>query len=187
MSSTSRPLRADARANRARVVEAALRVFARRGGDASFTDIAKEAGVGVGTVYRHFPTREDLIDAAYADEIRSLTDAVPQLLRQMEPRQALRRWMDLFAAYLGVKSNLIASGGSSAFASGTHAHSREQNIAAVAMILDARDDATPKLTAEELLLLTGGIILTTDSPDLVTQRARMLDFLAESVWTTSRA
>lgn len=182
MSSNTRPTRADALVNRQRVLDAARRVFAMSGAETTTTDIAKEAGVGVGTIYRHFPTREDLIDATYADEVRALTDAVPPLLRQMGPQRALRRWMDLFAAYLEVKSRLIASGRSRALVGATHARSREQNIAALGKILAARDDAISRLTAEELLLTTGGIILTTDSSDLAPQRARMLDFLADTVW-----
>ena len=92
----SRPLRADAQRNRDKILTAAVRVFAEEGLDAHLERIAKEAGVGSGTLYRNFPTRESLIEAAYRNEVAKLCDAAPELLREMPPRQALRAWMGRF-------------------------------------------------------------------------------------------
>src|ERR1039458_8925973 len=94
-----RPMRADAQSNRARLLEAAVRAFSQDGPEVTLDAIAKDAGVGIGTLYRHFPTREALVEAAYRNELARLCDAVPGLLRDLPPDQATRRWMDLFVDY----------------------------------------------------------------------------------------
>ncbi len=82
---TAWPLRADAQRNRDRLLEVAVRAFSRDGPDVTLDAIAKEAGVGIGTLYRHFPTREALIDAAYRSELVRLCDSAADLLRDMPP------------------------------------------------------------------------------------------------------
>ena len=82
-----RPMRADAQRNRARLLEAAVRAFSQEGPEVTLDAIAKDAGVGIGTLYRHFPTREALVEAAYRNELARLCDAVPELL----PRPAAGR------------------------------------------------------------------------------------------------
>ena len=77
-----RPLRADAQRNRDRLLEVAVRAFSQDGPDVTLEAIAKDAGVGIGTLYRHFPTREALVEAAYRNELARLCDAVPDLLSQ---------------------------------------------------------------------------------------------------------
>ena len=99
----SRPLRADAQRNRDKILTAAVRVFAEEGLDAHLERIAKEAGVGSGTLYRNFPTRESLIEAAYRNEVAKLCAAAPELLRELPPRQALRAWMGRFLDYATAK------------------------------------------------------------------------------------
>lgn len=98
-----RPLRADAQRNRDKILAAAVRVFTEEGLDAHFERIAKEAGVGTGTLYRNFPTREALIEAAYRNEVARLCDAVPGLLAAMSPPQALRAWTRRFIDYATAK------------------------------------------------------------------------------------
>lgn len=100
---TERPLRADAQRNRDKILSAAVRVFAEQGLDAHLERIAKEAGVGTGTLYRNFPTREILIEAAYRNELSRLCDAAPDLLATMAPREALRAWMGRFIDYATAK------------------------------------------------------------------------------------
>jgi AcrR family transcriptional regulator len=92
--------------NRAIVVEAALRLFAEHGADVAPTTIAREAGVGVGTLYRHFPTREALVRAAYRSDLQRLCDAVPQLLRDNTGAGALRIWLDRCVDHAITKSGL---------------------------------------------------------------------------------
>ncbi|MFC7761604.1 TetR/AcrR family transcriptional regulator [Catellatospora bangladeshensis] len=80
-----RPLRADAQRNRDRLLEVAAQAFAHDGPQVSLDAVAKQAGVGIGTLYRHFPTREALIEAAYRQELARLCDAVPGLLADLPP------------------------------------------------------------------------------------------------------
>lgn len=93
-----RPVRSDARENRRRIVAVAREAFAREG-DTSLNEIAKRAGVGPGTLYRHFPTREALVLVVYRQEIEELAALAPALLADHPPLEALRRWLDRVARY----------------------------------------------------------------------------------------
>lgn len=98
-----RPLRADAQRNRDRLVEAARAAFRERGADCSLDEIAKRAGVGPGTLYRHFPTRDDLIDAVMKDWAdRILQDAQQVTEAGLSPRETLQTWFQRFVANVGV-------------------------------------------------------------------------------------
>lgn len=101
-----RPLRSDARRNRDKILSAAVRVFAERGLEANLDQIAKEAGVGAGTLYRNFPTREALVEAAYRNELARLCDAAPVLLATMTPHAAIRAWMGLYIDYATAKHGM---------------------------------------------------------------------------------
>ena len=94
-----RHLRADARRNYERLVEAARKVFADQGGGASMEAIAKQAGVGVGTLYRHFPKRIDIVEAVYRDEVDILVGSVDQGLAELEPWAALEGWLRAYVEY----------------------------------------------------------------------------------------
>src|SRR6201994_4838456 len=85
--------RADAVRNRERVLEAAKAVFSAGGADASLEAVAREAGVGIGTLYRHFPTRESLYEAVYRREVEQLGELAEELKSESSPVEALRRWM----------------------------------------------------------------------------------------------
>ncbi|WP_158861726.1 TetR/AcrR family transcriptional regulator [Leifsonia sp. AG29] len=99
--------RADARRNEDAVLSAAAEVFARAGVDAPVRDIAVRAGVGVGTIYRHFPTRSELVVAVYRHQVRACADAGPLLLASSATaEEALRRWVDLFVDFLVTKHGL---------------------------------------------------------------------------------
>jgi len=104
--SASRPVRADARRNTDALLEAALAVFATSGVDAPVREIAEKAGVGVGTVYRHFPQRADLIAAVFRREIDACADAAPALAAGHKPSEALARWMQRYAAFVAAKRGL---------------------------------------------------------------------------------
>jgi AcrR family transcriptional regulator len=95
--------RTDAQRNRERILEVAKSAFAHSGADASLDDVAKQAGVGAGTLYRHFPTREALIEAVYRAEVEKLAAAQERLAREMPPLEALRAWMLLFVDYIATK------------------------------------------------------------------------------------
>jgi len=99
----SRKPRTDALRNRERILEVAKEAFTRSGGDASLDDIAKEAGVGAGTLYRHFPTRDALIEAVYRTEVEKLAAAEKEFSERHSPIEALRAWMLLFVDYIATK------------------------------------------------------------------------------------
>lgn len=95
--------RTDAQRNRERILEAAKEAFTRFGADASLDDIAKEAGVGAGTLYRHFPARDALIEAVYRSEVEKLAAAERKFTETMPPIEALRTWMLLFVDHIAAK------------------------------------------------------------------------------------
>jgi len=99
--------RADARRNRERILEVAKQAFARHGANASLDEIAKQVGVGPGTLYRHFPTREELLQAVYRAELEKLAAAEQKLSQTMAPTDALRAWLLLFVDAIAAKQ-LIA-------------------------------------------------------------------------------
>ena len=101
--SAQRKPRSDAQRNRERILEAAKEAFTRLGADASLDDIAKRAGVGAGTLYRHFPTRDALIEAVYRSEVEKLAEAERRFTRTMAPIEALRAWMLLFVDHIAAK------------------------------------------------------------------------------------
>ena len=100
--------RSDARQNRDRILEVAKAAFTRSGADTSLDDIAKQADVGPGTLYRHFPTRDALIEAVYHTEVEKLAVAQRELSANLPPIEALRAWMMLFVDYIATKQ-IIAS------------------------------------------------------------------------------
>jgi AcrR family transcriptional regulator len=105
----ARPKRADARRNEETLLEAAAAVFVTSGVEAPIRDIAAKAGVGTATIYRHFPTRADLIIAVYRHQVEALAEAGPALLEQSAtPHAALGRWIDLFVDFLVTKLGLAA-------------------------------------------------------------------------------
>jgi AcrR family transcriptional regulator len=98
-----RRLRSDAERNRKRILEVAKAAFTRDGAEASLDEIAKQAGVGAGTLYRHFPTRDALIEGVYRNEVEQLAAAAGRFAEAMSPIEALRAWMLLFVDYIAAK------------------------------------------------------------------------------------
>jgi AcrR family transcriptional regulator len=95
--------RADAQRNRARILEIAKNAFTHLGADVSLDDVARQAGIGAGTLYRHFPTRDALIAAVYRTEVAKLAAAEHEFTKSMPPVEALRAWMLLFVDYIAAK------------------------------------------------------------------------------------
>ena len=102
-------MRADAQRNVDTLLQAALEVFATSGVDAPVREIADKAGVGIGTFYRHFPQRSDLISAVFRREIDACADAAPVLATEYEPFEALARWMQRYAAFFATKRGLATA------------------------------------------------------------------------------
>ncbi|TJW07315.1 MAG: TetR/AcrR family transcriptional regulator [Mesorhizobium sp.] len=105
----SKPLRADAQRNRDALVEVAATAFAAHGVDASLEEIARQAGVGIGTLYRHFPTREHLVEVVYRREVEGLCAAANELALHHPPDVALEQWMQRFVDYIATKRGLATS------------------------------------------------------------------------------
>ncbi|MFB7499071.1 TetR/AcrR family transcriptional regulator [Streptomyces sp. NPDC056161] len=177
--------RADAQRNRARLLAAASELFVERGPDAPYIEIAKRAGVGVGTIYRHFPTREELIEAAYRSELDAVCAAADCLLRSLPPERALRAWMDRFIDYMTMKVGLgdairavVAAGGN------PFVHSRERLNAALAALLAATAAAgltRPEVPADDVLMSLSGIAMAAGAPEQRKQAARMIDLLCRGL------
>ncbi|MEU1075179.1 MULTISPECIES: TetR family transcriptional regulator [unclassified Streptomyces] len=182
---TPRPLRADARRNRDKVLAAAVRVFSEDGLDAHFERVAKEAGVGTGTLYRNFPTREALIEAAYRNEVARLCDAVPGLLATLPPREALRTWTGRFVDYATAKLGMadalravVASGGD------PYGRSRDLIQEALTALLEAGRDAgvfRTDIRPTDLFAALAGIALTSAAPDRRDQAERLLDLTLDGL------
>ena len=118
--------RTDAQRNRERILEVAKEAFTRFGADASLDDIAKQADVGAGTLYRHFPTRDTLIEAVYRSEVEKLAATERRFAETMPPIQALRAWMLLFIDHIATKQIIAPAlnsivGGPSKLYEGSHA------------------------------------------------------------------
>ncbi|MFE9336238.1 TetR/AcrR family transcriptional regulator [Streptomyces sp. NPDC007063] len=133
------PKRKDVRRNQRALLNAAAAVFVASGVDAPVRDIAAEAGVGVGTVYRHFPTRADLVIAVYRHQVDACAEAGPALLADSPtPREALERWVGLFVDFLVTKHGLAAAmQGDSAGFETLHAYFLERLLPVCTELLDA--------------------------------------------------
>jgi AcrR family transcriptional regulator len=182
---SSRKPRADALRNRERVLEAAKTVFSAGGSEASLEAVAREAGVGIGTLYRHFPTREALYEAVYRREVEQLGELAQQLKSEAEPVEALRRWLRANVEFVATKKGMAAA---LALAAGPpselSAFSYERLTKAVAVLLahavaagEIRADVGP----EDLLRTLVGMCLLHDQPGWQASVIRMLDVLVDGL------
>src|SRR5580704_1294140 len=103
-----KPMRADARRNRERLVSAAREVFAQEGSSVSLEAIAKHAGVGVGTLYRHFPNRFDIVEAVYQDDVEELVNAAERATEELEPWEAVEAFFEAFLRYAKTKQAFLS-------------------------------------------------------------------------------
>ncbi|MER5446637.1 TetR/AcrR family transcriptional regulator [Streptomyces sp. NPDC002764] len=159
-------VRSDARENRARILAAAREALTEDGG-ASMNQIAQRAGVGAGTLYRNFPTREALLLAVYQDEVARITATVPDLLFQMPPLEALRHWTTDLVEAMRKKHGL-----GDALSAGAHQAMAEQSygpvITALTQLLDAgKKDGTIRRDADpgDFLQLTGALWRAASTPE----------------------
>jgi AcrR family transcriptional regulator len=176
-----RPLRADAQLNQDRLLEAAALAFARDGAEASLKAIAKDAGVGIGTLYRRFPTRERLIEATYRNETARLCAAAPDLLRTAPPTEALRAWMDHFVDYMTAKHGMAAALHAVLVTDG-EARMRTLDLLtdALATLMAAGVEAgtlRADVDANDVLMGLGGVTLIAGEPDQRDLARRLLDLL----------
>ncbi|WP_194908730.1 TetR/AcrR family transcriptional regulator [Catenulispora rubra] len=184
-SPAQQPLRSDALRNRESVLAAATRAFATSEAEPSMREIARQAGVGVATVYRHFPTREALVDAVYRDQVVRLTAGAHDLLGAHSPARALRLWMDLFADWLatkrGMTDTLLAMVDSGEI---SLAHTRGELLSAVAAILDAgiaAGEIRADTSAEDVSAAVLGILAVSAERGKAAQAQRLLDVLMDGL------
>ncbi len=179
----ARRLRADAQRNRERILEVAQLVFRRDGADASLDDIARQAGIGPGTLYRHFPTRDALIEAVYRSEVEKLTAAGQRFAATMPPLEALRTWMLVFIDHVADKTLIIpamdtVAGGSTRLIEGARGDIHGAFLALVKRAIrsgDLRSDTEPNDFVRALV----GVFYTTANPGWEASARRIVDILIE--------
>jgi AcrR family transcriptional regulator len=170
-------LRSNARRNRDRILEVAHEALTASA-DASLNSIAKAAGVGIATVYRHFPTREELVLAVYRMEVAQVVDLAPELLERSAPIDALRDWMLRVARYGMTKHGLAAAMG--ALRAGLADEARGKILGAIDLLLRAceQDGAIrPGVRADDFLLAMTGLFRMDAAGDWEQQARRLIDLL----------
>jgi AcrR family transcriptional regulator len=181
----TRKPRVDAARNRERVLEAAKAVFSAGGAQASLEAVARAAGVGIGTLYRHFPTREALFEAVYRREVQQLADLAEELKQEAQPVDALRDWMRSNVQFVATKKGMLAALALAAYKnSELFSYSFDQLTRAVGGLLDRaiaageiRDDISP----EDLLRALVGICYLNDQPGWQTSVLRLLDVFIDGL------
>jgi AcrR family transcriptional regulator len=182
---TVRKPRADAVRNRERVLEAAKAVFSAGGPDASLEAVARRAGVGIGTLYRHFPTREALFEAVYRREVQQLVELAEQLKSAAEPVEALRRWLRSNVEVVATKKGMLAALALAVHGSSElYAYAFERLTKAVGALLDRavaagelRDDISP----EDLLRALVGMSYIHDQPGWQESVLRLVDVFVDGL------
>ena len=182
--STRKP-RADAVRNRERVLEAAKAVFSAGGAEASLEAVARSAGVGIGTLYRHFPTREALFEAVYRREVQHLADLAEQLKQEAEPVDALRHWMRSNVKFVATKKGMAAALALAAYKnSELFSYSFDRLTQAVGGLLaravtagQIRADITP----EDLLRALVGMCYMNDQPGWQASVLRLVDVFIDGL------
>jgi AcrR family transcriptional regulator len=179
--SPSRKLRADGERNRSRLIEAAKRGFAAQGGAVSLEQIARDAEVGIGTLYRHFPTRDALIETVYRQETDALLEAAARLSRDLAPLAALRAWMLLFVDYLATKQGMAEAlktliGGTDALYGDSSARITDA-IGKLVQAAVAAGAITINIEPLDLLRAIAGVANMSPNKDWRTAAVKMVDVL----------
>lgn len=178
-------LRADAKINQDRVLAVASRAFARDGADTSLREIAKEAGVGIGTLYRRFPTREHLVWAVYQGEVDRICATVSDLLTQHPPVGALRAWMQSFLGFLGTKRAMADALKVALATNEDHRLATRNRITdALGTLLKAgvaEGRVRADVAAIDVLMALGGISLIAGEAEQQDQASRLLELLMDAL------
>jgi AcrR family transcriptional regulator len=181
----SRKPRADAQRNRDGLLEAAKAAFAEVGPEASLEEIARRADVGIGTLYRHFPTRDAIVEAVYRREVQQLADAAPRLVDALPPAEALRAWMRVFIDYIAAKKVIAPAlkslvGGGSAL----YADSSARINGAIALLVErarVSGDIRPDADSADLLRALIGFAYVNSAPDWEASALRLIDLLIDGL------
>jgi AcrR family transcriptional regulator len=183
--SDKKALRADAQRNRDALLEASAAAFTEHGTDASLEDIAKRAGVGIGTLYRHFPTRLALVEATYRRGVTGICDEADHLLATHPPALALELWMANFVGYVATKRGLA---GTLKEATDRNeelfAYVRERIRSSLTKLVDAATEAgeiRSGVIPEDLLRGLGGLCMVNDTPDWQAQSLRLVGLMMDGL------
>ncbi len=184
-----RPMRADARRNRERLVSTAREVFAEQGSGASMEAIAKQAGVGVGTLYRHFPNRFDIVEAVYQDDVEELVRAAEQATEDLEPWDAVEAFFEAFLRYAKTKQALLSEL-QQAFEKNPELRSRmrERIDAAFDLVVERAKQAgvvREDVSGHDLTQLVSPICTNTSIPD--DQTRRLINMILDGLAATASA
>ena len=180
-----RKLRADAIRNRERVLEAAKAVFSAGGPEASLEAVARKAGVGIGTLYRHFPTREALFEAVYRREVQQLSELAEALKSEADPVDALRRWLRSNVEFVATKKGMSAALALAVQSSSElTAFSFDRLSKAVGALLDravAAGEIRADISPEDVLRALVGMCYLHDQPGWQNSVVRLLDVFVDGL------
>jgi AcrR family transcriptional regulator len=183
---TRRP-RADAERNRQHLLETAKAIFEMKGSATSLEEIAREAGLGIGTLYRHFPTRDDLVEAVYRNEIEQLAGSARRFADKMPPLDALRAWMRLFVDHLSTKHNMAEALGSLVGGTSTlYAASTDLVVASMKLLVEravAAGEIRLDMDPLDLLRALAGVMTVGSGPDAKANARRLVDVLIAGIRT----
>jgi AcrR family transcriptional regulator len=181
----ARKPRADAQRNRDVLLEAAKAAFAQVGPEASLEEIARRADVGIGTLYRHFPTRDAIVEAVYRREVQQLADAAPRLAESLAPAEALRAWMRVFIDYIAAKKVIAPALKSLVGAdSALYADSSARISGAIGVLVErarASGDIRPDADPADLLRALVGFAYVNSAPDWEASARRLIDLLIDGL------
>jgi AcrR family transcriptional regulator len=179
--------RADAERNRQQLLETAKAIFEAKGSAASLEEIAREAGLGIGTLYRHFPTRDDLVEAVYRNETEQLAGSAGRFADTMPPVDALRAWMRLFVDHLATKQNMAEAlnslvGGTSTL----YAASADLVVGSMKLLVEravAAGEIRLDMEPLDLLRALAGVMTVGSGPDAKSNAWRLVDVLIAGIRT----
>jgi AcrR family transcriptional regulator len=189
VAATRKP-RADSLRNRELLLQAATRVFSAGGPGASLEAVAKRAGVGIGTLYRHFPTREALFEAVYRREVDELADLAERLAHDSAPLDALRKWLGAFVQLVATKKGMLAALSLASHASSElYAYSFERLTKAVGLVLRravAAGQVRTDITPEDLLRALLGLCYSYEGPDWQKTVGRLIEVFVDGLVVRTR-
>jgi len=172
--------RADAERNRNRLLEVATTAFVDVGPEVSLDEIARRAGVGIGTLYRHFPTRDAILEAVYRRAVQQLAEAAGRLIETEAPIEALRAWMGLFIDYIATKKIIAPALNALTDPSALFATSGMQIKSAIATLVEraaAQGDIQPDVNPIDLLYALVGFANANSAPDWEPRARRLVNIL----------
>jgi AcrR family transcriptional regulator len=177
--------RADAERNRQHLLQTAKALFEMKGSEATLEEIARDAGVGIGTLYRHFPTRDELVEAVYRNETEELAAAARRFSERLAPVEALRAWMRLFVDHLATKHNMSEAlnslvGGTSAL----YAASTDLIMGSMTLLIDraaASGEIRLEMNPLDLLRALAGVMTVGSGPDAKANARQLVDVLIAGI------